>query len=100
LLYPITFFWQVERHDLVSAYYRYLTSADKAKQLECAKAWSNWEMATSRLHEDPQLLNKTESDIWSLQFARIEWLVLSIGYCSLLLYLWSIHGLTGSVVRC
>ncbi|KAK2149803.1 hypothetical protein LSH36_436g05014 [Paralvinella palmiformis] len=62
----------VERHDLVSAYYRYLTSADKAKQLECAKAWSNWEMATSRLHEDPQLLNKTESDIWSLQFARIE----------------------------
>ncbi|KAL3831622.1 hypothetical protein ACJMK2_023355 [Sinanodonta woodiana] len=62
----------VERHDLMSAYYRRLTSPDAAIQLEAAKAWSTWEMATSRLIQDPQLLSRVEIDTWALQFARIE----------------------------
>ncbi|KAK3580576.1 hypothetical protein CHS0354_002670 [Potamilus streckersoni] len=62
----------VERHDLMSAYYRRLTSPDATIQLEAAKAWSTWEMATSRLIQDPQLLSKVEADTWALQFARIE----------------------------
>ncbi len=34
----------VERGDLMSAYYRRLTGADEEKKLECAKAWTTWEM--------------------------------------------------------
>jgi len=64
---------QVERHDLMSAYYRRLTSDDETVRLECARAWSRWEMTTSRLYVDPAYLERAEADIWALQFARIEW---------------------------
>ena len=30
-------------------------------------------MTTSRLHVDPENLQRAETDIWALQFARIEW---------------------------
>ncbi|CAH1788905.1 unnamed protein product [Owenia fusiformis] len=63
---------EVERHDLMSAYYRRLTGNDEEKKLACARAWSTWEMETSRLMPDPNYVKRTESDIWSLQFARIE----------------------------
>jgi proline iminopeptidase len=63
---------EVERHDMMSAYYRRLTGTDRASQLLCAQRWSGWEMATSRLHVDSDMLSKTDSDVWSLQFARIE----------------------------
>ena len=32
-----------------------------------------WEMATSRLFQDPDLLGRADKDDWILQFARIEW---------------------------
>lgn len=63
---------EVERHDMISAYHRRLTGNDKKEQLKCAKAWSRWELATSRLHIDSELLSKVDSDEWALQFARIE----------------------------
>lgn len=63
---------EVERFDMISAYYRRLTGDDKEEQLKCAKAWSRWEMATSRLHIDTELLSRVELDEWALQFARIE----------------------------
>ena len=63
---------QVERHDMISAYYRRLTGDDESVRLECARRWSSWEMATSRLRFDPSMLKRAESDIWALQFARIE----------------------------
>ncbi|XP_053374446.1 probable proline iminopeptidase isoform X2 [Mercenaria mercenaria] len=63
---------QVERCDLIGAFYRRLTSGDEKVQLECAKAWSKWEMATSRLYLDPQYMARAEADTWALQFARIE----------------------------
>ncbi|MFN6994614.1 MAG: prolyl aminopeptidase, partial [Aquincola tertiaricarbonis] len=43
----------VERHDLISAYHRRLTSEDPATRLAAARAWSVWEAATSFLHQDP-----------------------------------------------
>lgn len=64
---------QEERGDLVSAYYRRLTGDDEATRLHCAQRWSGWEMATSRLIQDPKLLQRVEKDVWALQFARIEW---------------------------
>ena len=66
---------QVERVDMIGAYYRRLLGDDEAVKLECARRWSQWEMATSRLIFDPALLRRTESDVWALQFARIEWCV-------------------------
>ena len=35
--------------DMISAYYRRLTGDDEEEKLRCAKAWSTWEMATSKL---------------------------------------------------
>jgi len=57
----------------MGAFYRRLTGDDKQVQLECAKAWSTWELATSRLYLDPSYMARAEADIWALQFARIEW---------------------------
>ncbi|ESN99206.1 hypothetical protein HELRODRAFT_66673 [Helobdella robusta] len=62
----------VERADLISAYHRRLTGDDMKAKLECARRWSEWEMATSRLIVDKNLLSRTDSDTWVLQFARIE----------------------------
>ncbi|XP_069125078.1 probable proline iminopeptidase [Argopecten irradians] len=61
-----------ERGDLMSAYYRHLTSDDEEKRIKAAKAWSKWEMATSRLLMDKDLVNRAEGDLWTQQFARIE----------------------------
>ena len=44
---------EVERGDLMSAYYRRLTSEDPAVRSEAAKAWSIWEGTTSKLFVDP-----------------------------------------------
>ena len=63
---------EVERFDLISAYYRRLTSDDESVRKEAAKAWSLWEMSTSRMKVDEELTQKAEGDIWTQQFARIE----------------------------
>lgn len=63
---------EVERHDLMSSYYRRLTSDKEEVRMEAAKAWSTWEMNTSRLYVDEDYLKRAETDLWALQFARIE----------------------------
>lgn len=69
---------------MVSAYHRRLTGSDLSVQLECARRWSNWEMATSRLIVDQDLLKRADSDQWALQFARIESYVFTIAYFTLI----------------
>jgi proline iminopeptidase len=61
-----------ERHDLISAYYRRLTSPDRATRLEAAKAWSLWEASTSKLLLDPELQQKMGGSQFADAFARIE----------------------------
>jgi proline iminopeptidase len=61
-----------ERHDLVAAYYKRLTSDNEATVLKCAKHWAKWECATSKLLVDPEMIAKTENDTWALAFAKIE----------------------------
>ncbi|XP_052806828.1 probable proline iminopeptidase [Mya arenaria] len=63
---------EVERFDLMSAFYRCLTGNNEDKKIEAAKAWSRWEMALSRLYLDPANVLRAEADKWALQFARIE----------------------------
>lgn len=61
-----------ERHDLVGAYYRRLTSDDQAIRLEAARAWSVWEASTSKLQPDAALIEKFSGDQFASAFARIE----------------------------
>lgn len=61
-----------ERHDLISAFHRRLTSDDAATRLAAARAWSVWEGATSFLHVDGDFAAAHEEDAFALAFARIE----------------------------
>jgi proline iminopeptidase len=61
-----------ERGDMMGAYYKRLTSEDEAVRLEAAKAWSIWEGSTSRLVQDPRLMEKLGAPEVALAFARIE----------------------------
>ncbi len=59
-----------ERHDMVAAYYRRLTSDDEGVRLAAARAWSVWEGRTSKLLPDPELVK--DFDERALAIARIE----------------------------
>ncbi len=61
-----------ERDDLISAYYRRLTSNDKETRLEAARAWSGWEGATLSLHPDEDRVRMFAGDDFATAFARIE----------------------------
>lgn len=63
---------EVERGNILHNYYRRITGNDEAEKLRCAKAWTKWEMATSKLFIDKDNLEKGEDDIFALAFARIE----------------------------
>ncbi|MBC54760.1 MAG: prolyl aminopeptidase [Gammaproteobacteria bacterium] len=61
-----------ERHDLVAAYYRRLTSTDADVRQRAARAWSIWEGSTSRLLFDPASADKFGNSEFADAFARIE----------------------------
>ena len=63
---------EVERGDLMSAYYRRLTSDDEATRVAAAKAWSVWEGTTSLLYPDQKKIADTGADEFAVAFARIE----------------------------
>jgi proline iminopeptidase len=63
---------EVERHDLISAFHRRLTSDDEATRLAAARAWAIWEGATSYLHIDPDFMDSHGDARFALAFARIE----------------------------
>ncbi len=61
-----------ERHDMISAYYRRLTSEDAAVRSQAARAWSVWEASTSRLIPDPEIMVRFAREEFADAFARIE----------------------------
>jgi proline iminopeptidase len=61
-----------ERHDLLHAYHRRLTSDDPAVRTAAARAWSIWEGSTSHLYVDPEEVGRTGEEQFALAFARIE----------------------------
>jgi proline iminopeptidase len=63
---------ETEREDMVSAYYRRLTSDDDEVKLEAARAWSIWEGSTSKLFFDYNMIDKFADAEFALAFARIE----------------------------
>ena len=61
-----------ERGDMMAAYYKRLTSRNKAVRRAAAKAWSVWEGSTSKLYTDPALVKKFGGGRFADAFARIE----------------------------
>jgi proline iminopeptidase len=63
---------KAERHEMVRAYYRRLTSPNRATRERAASAWSLWEGATSYLRTTPEDLKRFRSAKFTAAFARIE----------------------------
>lgn len=61
-----------ERHDLLSAYHRGLSSNDEARVNELARSWSLWEGATSSLLADPEREQAFTADDFAIALAKIE----------------------------
>ena len=61
-----------ERDDLLSAFYKRLTSEDKQIRLEAARAWSVWEASTSKLIPSPASKERFGMAEFAEAFARIE----------------------------
>ena len=61
-----------EHCDLVSAYYKRLTSDDQSIRLEAARAWSLWEANTSKLLPSNNSLHSFNDPKTAESFARIE----------------------------
>ncbi len=61
-----------ERHDMVSAYHRQLTSDDQRVRLRAAAAWSKWEGAVSFLYPQAQGIEEAVQPERALPLARIE----------------------------
>jgi proline iminopeptidase len=61
-----------ERHDLVGAFHKRLTSSDKATRLEAARAWSVWEASTSFLRQNKNFMSQLDEPEAALAMARIE----------------------------
>ena len=61
-----------ERGDMIAAYHRRLTHADRKVQIEAARAWSVFEGSTLSLIQDPERLKLFAADTYAIAFARIE----------------------------
>ncbi|PPR03315.1 hypothetical protein CVT26_007789 [Gymnopilus dilepis] len=61
-----------ERGDLILAYHAQLNSVDEETRLKAARAWSRWEMWTSKLYVDPAQVAHADDDKFANAFARIE----------------------------
>ena len=61
-----------ERHDLLSAYHRRVTSDDRKTRLTAARAWSIWEGSTSFLTPDAKRTKQFGTPEFALALARIE----------------------------
>jgi len=61
-----------ERRDMIKAYSVRLNSPDEKIRVQAAKAWSKWELSTSKLHVDEDSVSHAEDDKFALAFSRIE----------------------------
>jgi proline iminopeptidase len=61
-----------QRDELISAYYKKLTSRDTKTRQEAAKAWSIWEASTSKLIQNKSLIEDFSNDKFAEAFALIE----------------------------
>ena len=60
------------REDPFPAYYRLLTSEDRATRVAAARSWNTWDMSIGSIVPDPESLAKINDDNWSLAHAVLE----------------------------
>ena len=63
---------EAERSDMISAYYRRLTSNDESVRHEAAQAWINWEATMLKLVKDQKMIDDFSEPDKALALARIE----------------------------
>ncbi|HYQ72872.1 MAG TPA: prolyl aminopeptidase [Gammaproteobacteria bacterium] len=63
---------EVERNDMISAYYRRLTGDDEVARMAAAKAWSVWEGRASTLLPKAAVIDHFANPLTALSLARIE----------------------------
>lgn len=63
---------EVERGDMINAYYKRLTSDDSSVRLEAAQAWSTWEASALKLLPDQKLIDDFAEPEMAIALARIE----------------------------
>ena len=63
---------EADRHDMVPAYYKLLTSNDEQIRLRAAHAWSVWEGRTATLLHDEGVVGHFSATHTALSLARIE----------------------------
>lgn len=63
---------EIERDDLISAYYRRLTGDDELARMSAAKSWSAWEGNCSRLRPSAEIMAKFTKPHNALALSRIE----------------------------
>lgn len=63
---------QAERGHMLHAYYKQLTSNDKATRMRAASAWTCWEGATLKLIFDPEIFLQFTEDSHADAIARLE----------------------------
>jgi proline iminopeptidase len=68
----LEFIPESERGDLISAYYRRLTSDDESVRLEAARLWSLWEASALKLIPDQHLIDEFTEPEMAIAVARIE----------------------------
>lgn len=61
-----------ERREMVSAYYRRLTSSNELEQIQAAKAWSVWEGRCATLQPNPRVVEHFSHPHVAIALARIE----------------------------
>jgi proline iminopeptidase len=61
-----------ERGDMMAAYYRRLTGGNRKEQVNCARAWSQWEGGTLSLFPDEARVAQFGEESYAVAFARIE----------------------------
>ncbi|WP_372965589.1 prolyl aminopeptidase [Marinobacter sp.] len=63
---------EAERSDMVSAYYRRLTSSNELEQIQAAKSWSVWEGRCATLQPNPRVVEHFGHPHVAIALARIE----------------------------
>lgn len=61
-----------ERHDTTAAYYKRLTSDDRATRVAAAREWNRWDMSIGTLRIDEGSFQQLDDDAWSLAHALME----------------------------
>jgi proline iminopeptidase len=63
---------EAERGDMLSAYYKRLTSDNELERMAAAKAWSIWEGRCATLQSNPDVVDRFANPHMAMSMARIE----------------------------